>query len=87
MYKPTDIMKTILTLALVLFFGVTAMGQSSTENRKVAVVKHGVILLQLPTATAKSPSNHDLSMVFRFRNSLIKKSLTFRTERQRYRYV
>ena len=81
-------MKAILTPIIVLLFGAVALAQSPQKDHKIKPVEKGIVVAttNLVTPTFNDHSNK-LAVVFKYRNSLIKNSLTFTTIQQRYRWV
>ncbi|MEX0315605.1 MAG: hypothetical protein AB3N18_15620 [Allomuricauda sp.] len=74
-------MKTILTLIAVIFFGTLAMAQDTSKEVKVETTTVGVELdITIQVETEKET---EVARLYRFKNSRIKKALSFRTKRNK----
>ncbi|PRX54130.1 hypothetical protein [Flagellimonas meridianipacifica] len=74
-------MKAILTTIAVIFFGTLTMAQSASTETKVDTVAYTVTLdIQIDTDSKKETK---VARLYRFKNSRIKKALSFRTKRNR----
>ena len=75
-------MKTIATLIFVLFIGVTAQAQNTTEEVKVETIEMTIV-----TATEKEEvkleTTTEVARLYKFKNSKIKKALSFTTKRNK----
>ncbi len=75
-------MKTIATLIFVLFIGVTAQAQNTTEEVKVETIEMSIV-----TATEKEEvkleTTTEVARLYKFKNSKIKKALSFTTKRNK----
>ena len=68
-------MKTLITLIFVLFIGVAAQAKDTASEVKVKTVEMSVV-----TSTTKE---NTVARVYMFKNSRIKKALSFKTKRNR----
>ena len=68
-------MKTLLTLIFILFIGVAAQAQDTASEVKVKTVEMSVV-------TSTSEEN-TVARVYKFKNSRIKRALTFKTKRNK----
>ncbi|NNJ90000.1 MAG: hypothetical protein HKP53_11410 [Eudoraea sp.] len=66
-------MKAIVTLLFILFIGFAAQAQENTAEVKVETTKKEIV-----TETSKENS---VARLYRFKNSRIKKELSFKTKR------
>ncbi len=74
-------MKAILTTIAVIFFGTLAMAQDISKEAKVETVSFGVTLtVEIDTEANKEDK---VARLYRYKNSRIKKELSFRTKRNR----
>ena len=68
-------MKTLITLIFILFIGVAAQAQDTASEVKVKTVEMSVV-------TSTSEEN-TVARVYKFKNSRIKRALTFKTKRNK----
>ena len=74
-------MKTILTIIAVVFFGTVAMAQDASKEVKVDTVTVGVELnIDLHTPVKK---NREVARLYKFKNSRVKKELSFTTKKNK----
>ena len=75
-------MKTIATLIFVLFIGVAAQAQTATEEVKVETIEMTIVTsttseeVTLETAT-------EVARLYKYKNSRVKKALSFTTKRNK----
>ena len=78
-------MKTLFTIVFVLFIGVTAQAQSSTEATKevkVETIELGIVTnIEFEEVTLEN--NTKVARLYKFKNSRIKKALKFTTKRNK----
>lgn len=73
-------MKAILTLTAIIFFSLVAMGQ----NPKEVKVETKTVSVELNIAVQKeSKLEKEVARIYMFKNSRIKKELSFKTKRNR----
>lgn len=73
-------MKAILTLTAIIFFGVSAIAQ----NQEVAKVETKTVSVELNTAVQKEGKlEKEVARLYMFKNSRIKKELSFKTKRNK----
>ena len=75
-------MKTLITLIFVLFIGVAAQAQASTEEVKVEVIEMTIVTETMVKEVVTNKST-EVARLYRRKNSKIKKSLSFTTKRNR----
>lgn len=75
-------MKTILTLLFVLIIGVTAQAQNNTADIKVETIKT-TIVTSTSEGMVKLESKTEVARLYKFKNSRIKKALSFTTKRNK----
>ena len=68
-------MKTLVTLIFILFIGIAAQAQDSSSEAKVDTVTMSIV-----TSTTKE---NTVARVYMFKNSRIKKALSFKTKRNK----
>ena len=68
-------MKTLLTLIFILFIGVAAQAQDSASETRV-------IAIEMSIATSTTNEN-TVARVYRYKNSRVKKALSFTTKRNK----
>ncbi|MCL6265298.1 hypothetical protein [Flagellimonas myxillae] len=74
-------MKAILTLIAIVFFGTLAMAQNVSKEVKVETTTVGVELnIEVQNETEKET---EVARLYMFKNSRIKKALSFRTKRNK----
>lgn len=74
-------MKAILTLIAVIFFGTLAMAQDASKEVKIETTTIGVELdITIQQETEKETK---VARLYRFKNSRVKKALSFRTKRNK----
>lgn len=81
-----NIMKSILTLVLVLFFGAIALAQNT--NDKVETFKIGVVLVtdnstSIDQQKTTISSENTVARLYRYKNSRVKSELRFSTLKNR----
>ncbi|RIV45308.1 hypothetical protein [Flagellimonas pelagia] len=74
-------MKTILTIIAVVFFGTVAMAQDTSKEVKVDTVTVGVELNIDLNASVKQ--NREVARLYKFKNSKVKKELSFTTKKDK----
>ncbi|THV60287.1 hypothetical protein EZV76_06925 [Flagellimonas alvinocaridis] len=74
-------MKTILTIIAVIFFGTVAMAQDANKEVKVDAVTVGVELNIDIQKQAKKET--EVARLYKFKNSRVKKELSFKTKKDR----
>ncbi len=75
-------MKAIITLLFVLFIGVAAQAQNTTQEVKV-VVDGKTIVTEITTKESLTEKNTEIARLYRRSNSRVKKALSFTTKRNR----
>ena len=74
-------MKAILTIIAVVFFGTLAMAHNLSQEVKVETIAVGVTLdIEIKEDIKKE---NEVARLYRYKNSRIKKALSFRTKRNR----
>ncbi|WP_420602388.1 hypothetical protein [Flagellimonas sp.] len=74
-------MKAVLTLIAIIFFGTLAMAQDTSKEVKVETFTVGVELnIEIQEETEKETK---VARLYMFKNSRVKKALSFKTKRNR----
>jgi L-cystine uptake protein TcyP (sodium:dicarboxylate symporter family) len=75
-------MKTIATLIFVLFIGVAAQAQNATEQVKVETIEM-TIVTSTENKEVVLKSSTEVARLYKYKNSRIKKALSFTTKRNK----
>lgn len=74
-------MKAIVTLIFIIFIGFSANAQAASKEVKVATVTYGVELnVTIEKATTQ---DNQVARLYMFKNSRVKKALSFKTKRNK----
>ena len=68
-------MKAIATIIFIIFFGIVAQAQNNTQEVKVETIEMTIV-----NTTAKETTT-EVARLYKFKNSRIKKELSFSTKR------
>lgn len=77
-------MKTIITLVLVIFLGVSAQAQNNTKELKVETMEMGIV--GASSSIVKDvvlEKETEVARLYKYKNSRIKKALKFTTKRNK----
>ena len=69
-------MKTLVTLIFILFIGIAAQAQDTPSEVKVKTVEMSVV-------TSTTTHENTVARVYKFKNSRVKKALSFKTKRNK----
>ena len=72
-------MKTIATLIFILFIGATAQAQTATEEVKVETIE--MTIVSETEVTLESAT--EVARLYKYKNSRVKKALSFTTKRNK----
>ena len=75
-------MKTIATLIFVLFIGVAAQAQNTTKEVKVETVEMSIVSVTVKKEV-KLETKTEVARLYKYKNSKIKKALSFTTKRNK----
>lgn len=75
-------MKTIITLIFIIFIGIAAQANTTTEEVKVDPIEM-TIVSETATEEAAAEKNTEVARLYRRANSRVKKALSFTTKRNR----
>lgn len=80
-------MKTIITLIFVLFISVAAQAQNNTKEVKVETIEMNIVTLtsfeEVSFEAFTIGNETEVARLYKFKNSRIKKALTFTTKRNK----
>lgn len=86
-YNKTQDMKTIITLIFVLFIGVAAQAQNNTKEVKAETIEMTIVNLtsieKVTFENATLENKTEVARLYKFKNSKIKKALSFTTKRNK----
>jgi phenolic acid decarboxylase len=68
-------MKAIATIIFIIFFGITAQAQNNTQEVKVETIEMTIV------KTTATETTTEVARLYKFKNSRIKKELSFSTKR------
>ena len=71
-------MKTLVTIIFILFIGIAAQAQDTPAEVKVETIE-----MSVENATTKTAKENTVARVYKFKNSRVKKALTFKTKRNK----
>lgn len=84
-------MKTIITLIFVLFISVAAQAQNNTKEVKVETIEMNLVTLisieEVSFEAFRIENETEVARLYKFKNSRIKKALTFTTKRNKAKMV
>jgi len=69
-------MKTLVTLIFILFIGIAAQAQDTSSEVKVKTVEVSIV-------TSTTTQENTVARVYKFKNSRVKKALSFKTKRNK----
>lgn len=75
-------MKTIVTFFFVLFIGVVAQAQNTSEEVKVETIEMTVVIVT-ETEAAVLENTQEVARLYMFSNARVKKALSFTTKRNK----
>ena len=80
-------MKTIITLVLVIFLGVSAQAQNNTQELKVETIEMGILKVSSSSSSSSKEvvleKETEVARLYKYKNSRIKKALKFTTKRNK----
>jgi len=79
-------MKTIATLIFTLFIGVSAQAQKATEEVKVETIEMTIVdVTTTQENEVKLENTTEVARLYKFKNSRVKKALSFTTKNNKYK--
>lgn len=81
-------MKAVITLLLILSFGAVALAQNESTNAKVETTQMDIVLDSgafsvISAEQTKAPFKSDMARLYKFKNSRVKKALSFTIKNNR----
>ena len=76
-------MKAIATIIFIIFFGITAQAQNSTEEVKVETIEMTIVIATETKNEVKTETTTEVARLYKFKNSRVKKALSFTTKRNK----
>jgi hypothetical protein len=78
-------MKTIATLIFILFIGVTAQAQNATELVKVETIEMTIVTNTTSNENKEAAleNKNEVARLYKYKNSRVKKALSFTTKRNK----
>lgn len=78
-------MKTIATLIFILFIGATAQAQNATELVKVETIEMTIVIATTSNENKEVAlkSSTEVARLYKYKNSRVKKALSFTTKRNK----
>ena len=78
-------MKTIATLIFILFIGVTAQAQNATELVKVETIEMTIVTNTTSNENKEATleNKNEVARLYKYKNSRVKKALSFTTKRNK----
>ena len=70
-------MKTLVTIIFILFIGIAAQAQNASSEVKVKTVEMSVV------TSISTTKENTVARVYKFKNSRIKKALSFKTKKNK----
>ena len=76
-------MKAIVTIIFIIFFGITAQAQNNTQEVKVETIEMTIVIATETKNEVKTETTTEVARLYKFKNSRIKKALSFTTKRNK----
>ena len=78
-------MKAIVTIIFIIFFGITAQAQNNTKEVKVATIEMSIVTTTTTETKneVKTDTTTEVARLYKFKNSRVKKALSFTTKRNK----
>ena len=80
-------MKTLITLILVLFIGVAAQAQNNTNDVKVETIEMSIVTFtsseKITFEEVATANETEVARLYKYKNSRIKKALSFTTKKNK----
>ncbi|MBD0776285.1 hypothetical protein HPE56_00635 [Maribacter sp. ANRC-HE7] len=78
-------MKAIVTIIFIIFIGITAQAQNNNQEVHVETIEMGITITTAAETKneVKSDTNTEVARLYKFKNSKIKKALSFTTKRNK----
>ena len=78
-------MKAIVTIIFIIFFGIAAQAQNNTKEVKVATIEMSIVTTTTTETKneVKTDTTTEVARLYKFKNSRVKKALSFTTKRNK----
>ncbi|MCP4974804.1 MAG: hypothetical protein GY931_01465 [Maribacter sp.] len=78
-------MKAIVTIIFIIFFGIAAQAQSSTQEVKVETIEMTIVTSTTveTKSEVRTETSTEVARLYKFKNSRVKKALSFTTKRNK----
>ncbi|EAR01304.1 hypothetical protein [Maribacter sp. HTCC2170] len=76
-------MKAIVTIIFIIFFGITAQANNEVKEIEVVTIELTVVLTLETKNEVKTETTTEVARLYKFKNSRIKKALSFTTKRNK----
>jgi len=76
-------MKAIATIIFIIFFGITAQANNEVKEVKVETIEMTIVITTETKNEVKTETTTEVARLYKFKNSRIKKALSFTTKRNK----
>ena len=76
-------MKAIVTIIFIIFFGITAQAQNNTKEVQVETIEMTIVTTTKTKNEVKTETTTEVARLYKFKNSRVKKALSFTTKRNK----
>ncbi|MDV7138848.1 hypothetical protein R3X28_08170 [Maribacter sp. TH_r10] len=76
-------MKAIVTIIFIIFFGITAQAQNNTKEVQVETIEMTIVTTTETKNEVKTETTTEVARLYKFKNSRVKKALSFTTKRNK----
>ncbi|MBD0776290.1 hypothetical protein HPE56_00660 [Maribacter sp. ANRC-HE7] len=76
-------MKAIATIIFIIFFGITAQAQNNTQEVQVETIEMTIVTTTETKNEVKTETTTEVARLYKFKNSKVKKALSFTTKRNK----
>ncbi len=76
-------MKAIVTIIFIIFFGITAQAQNNTKEVQVETIEMSIVTTTETKNEVKTETTTEVARLYKFKNSRVKKALSFTTKRNK----
>ncbi len=76
-------MKAIVTIIFIIFFGITAQAQNNTKEVQAETIEMTIATATDTKNEVKTETTTEVARLYKFKNSRVKKALSFSTKRNK----
>lgn len=76
-------MKAIVTIIFIIFIGITAQAQNNTQEVQVETIEMTIVTATETKNEVKTETTTEVARLYKFKNSRVKKALSFTTKRNK----